>query len=233
MTEQSGGHVQDYDLAAKVYDQAYQDKVSSWENRRIARMIESFAAGPLDEATVYDLGCGTGLYFDLGLDALQYVGLDISRAMIEQARVKHEGQGRKFEVEDFAIFRRQIGVEADMIVGLFGSLSYSTQIKASSILAGFAPNTQFFLMLFAEGKTGVHKRADRALPGVVSIVRHFSFETAAQEFYTCQELYVRGFNFCMELGKPVTIVRRILNWLGEFFCPSRCRYLIITGRTPA
>ncbi len=75
-----------YDGIATGYDRLYRDVLSQGENAWVRRRLRALV-GAGDH--VLDLGCGTGLGFEL-LDGVSadYVGYDISPAMVAVARRK-------------------------------------------------------------------------------------------------------------------------------------------------
>ena len=81
-----------YDAVADRYDDWYSPEKASIarENDRLAEILR-----PLVEkrGRLLDAGCGTGLVLDLfpAIDQLDYVGVDVSGKMIEEAEIKHPG----------------------------------------------------------------------------------------------------------------------------------------------
>ncbi len=75
-----------YERVAATYDAHYLDRRSLAENEILAKYVRAFRG-----LTIADLGCGTGLVLDLlGPDCVSfYTGLDLSAAMLIQARAKY------------------------------------------------------------------------------------------------------------------------------------------------
>jgi trans-aconitate methyltransferase len=88
-----------YDRLAERYDQAYASRPeTAAEDEIVATWLKSSV--PVS-ASLLDLGCGTGWFLDqIGWPRGMYRGIDLSPAMVEQARCKHPGY--TFEVGDAA-----------------------------------------------------------------------------------------------------------------------------------
>jgi SAM-dependent methyltransferase len=65
--------------------QAYNGQIYERRLEVLDALVEEYAAKPLDELSVLDVGCGSGFYtgYWSALGVKNYVGLDISRATIE------------------------------------------------------------------------------------------------------------------------------------------------------
>lgn len=85
----------DYSEIADTYDSRYVHEDSLDENRQIKHLLNLYV-GKTDK--VIDLGCGTGFAVSMIPQETDYIGLDISEEMIEQARKKYPA--RKFIVQD-------------------------------------------------------------------------------------------------------------------------------------
>jgi SAM-dependent methyltransferase len=77
---------------ASEYDQRYGRPLDLAEDEVLYRLVAE-----RDPNVVLDLGCGTGRLLDF-VNPLTYVGVDVSRAMLEQAKAKMRsfGQNRRF-----------------------------------------------------------------------------------------------------------------------------------------
>ena len=143
-----------YDQVALEYDNAYQDEQSRLEDRTITEAIEVMYAS--SGGPILDLGCGTGWVIDhLQPPPAEYVGIDISPRMLEQARRKHpfhtfleypmEGIGERIE------WRRAFG----LVVSTFGAFSYA---HGPTVLRGIAfvlrPGGASFLMAYGPNHPG-------------------------------------------------------------------------------
>lgn len=109
-----------YDVIALNYDSAYQSPFYQAENAVVFSLLKKLLA---PDAVVLDLGCGTGLLLEgCCLSAQQYVGLDLSAAMLAQAQAKFPAhtflQG---DMRDLSFFPPGA---FDVIVSLFGGLSH-------------------------------------------------------------------------------------------------------------
>ena len=155
-----------YDEVAKKYDHHHVDAKSLAENRHIARYL---AARIEPGQTVVDLGCGTGLLLELCRVApADYVGLDISTGMLEQARRKHpeyrflkgDLQARNEDIPDGS---------ADLVVSLFGSPSYCDLSKVTlEVRRMLRAGGHFFLMfcspLYVHRETYITKSTNLLIP---------------------------------------------------------------------
>src|SRR5579859_1489681 len=87
---------------------------------------------------VLDLGCGTGLFLDLGFRPRRYLGLEVSPEMVRIARKKHPG--RAFCVGDMA----EPGKERyDAVVSLFGGASQVLNASLTDLLRPLRPGGVF------------------------------------------------------------------------------------------
>ncbi len=134
-----------YDAIAARYDEA---NGNLWpaENAVIALLL---ARARCTRGRVLDLGCGTGLYLELMRKGPQnYVGIDISPAMVAQAR-------RKFPRHTFhvqAIEELTAVAAFDTAVSLFGSFSYVLDVGLglNKIWQSLKPGGRMFLMLLGQ-----------------------------------------------------------------------------------
>jgi SAM-dependent methyltransferase len=110
-----------YDKIAEEYDRLYSTPYHLAENEYITSAIRKLWD---INHTVCDLACGTGLLLDYQYyHPEKYIGVDISRKMIDQAKQKHPGHW--FIVDDANRYlRRSEPGEHDAFISLFGGPSY-------------------------------------------------------------------------------------------------------------
>lgn len=115
-----------YGELAKYYDLIYDWKDYSREARTLSMLIRRYKRTSGSE--LLDVGCGTGKHIQYLRQSFTCVGLDSSRAMLEQARRNVEGvefiQG---DMESFDLGRR-----FDVVLCLFSAIGY---VKTYSGLA--------------------------------------------------------------------------------------------------
>lgn len=117
-------HVAYWDEIAPLYDQLYAGTWSALENVDLVRELSWLAGVP--SPRVLDLGCGTGLGYELCRDInpdIDYAGVDISAGMLAATREKypdlHLTQG------SMSSLPRHIGGDFDLVLSLFGAASYA------------------------------------------------------------------------------------------------------------
>lgn len=215
-----------YDALAADYDTLYTDPVSRYENAVVRSVLHRLS---LAEARVLDLGCGTGLFLDLGLCPRDYLGLDVSAGMIAIARQKHPSAA--FCVGDMTA---ALPERYDAVVSLFGAASHLLHRPLADLLRPLRPGGHFCLMVFAAGKgdrTGW--RYDRACPHLPPLpVRYYSAQGLRQALPGMEAVRVRGLNACLSLCGSPSSARWMGNALLERLRPSRAALLIATGRKP-
>jgi ubiquinone/menaquinone biosynthesis C-methylase UbiE len=157
---------QAYDALASKYDHHHVDAKSLAENRHISRYLRRRISPGMK---VVDLGCGTGLLQELcPVAAEDYLGVDISHGMLQEARRKYPRH--RFEVGDME--RRIEAVPdgwADRVVSLFGSPSYCdlTRVEAQ-VRRMLRPGGAFFLMfcspLYVHRETYITRSSNLLIP---------------------------------------------------------------------
>jgi cyclopropane fatty-acyl-phospholipid synthase-like methyltransferase len=141
-------HAARFDEAAATYDDQQND---TREYRACVSLVVESAQAALDEdATVLDLGCGTGaIGLSLAEDAGRVVGRDISDGMLEQAREKAadaglsnvefgEGRFRDPNVPD--------DVDVDVVVSNFAMHHLSDDEKHEALAAVAALDPDRFVL---------------------------------------------------------------------------------------
>jgi len=163
-----------YDQVAPVYDSLFLDGESLEENQAVIDML-----GDLQDKSVLDVGCGTGLLLDYVLPQ-RYTGIDPSRAMLERLLQKHPEQRGTVLCTPLRSF---VGGRYDVIIALFGTASYLTYEELQRIPDLLMPGGRYFLMFYKEGyvpithiKAGIHlttKTFDGSLPGAAQEYHNF------------------------------------------------------------
>lgn len=195
-----------YDSVADKYDALYTDGVSLAENAIVGDMLAS--ATP-SNGTVLDLGCGSGLAYELLARRLTgtftYVGIDISPGMVRAARHKYLGvHGCKFSVmnmEDLSLFHT---ASFDLVVSLFGSFSHvlNWAPAIAEIARVLRPGGKLFLMVYSRySLRNITQAIFRLSPGLLSEVRPYEIRKtsgsifADARFYTSASISLRFPNF--------------------------------------
>src|SRR5579871_2218384 len=215
-----------YNTIASDYDQLYTDPVSRYENAVVRSLL---ARLDLDGKDVLDLGCGTGLFLDLGFCPRRYLGLDVSPEMVRIARKKHPD--RAFCVGDMA----EPGLERyDAVLSLFGGASQVLHVPLADLLRPLRPGGIFVLMVFAEGQgERIGYRKDRACPGLPPLpVRFYSAQSLRQALLGMEQVKVIGLNACLPIHSTPSLAHFAVNALLERLAPSQAAFLIATGRRP-
>lgn len=135
-----------YDSISAEYDRAYLSAPFLREDAITARLLKRVVKSG---ERVLDLGCGTGKAVSL-LDSstdIEYVGVDISRGMLEKARATHSG--RTFIQADVTALPFQDG-HFDSVISTYGSLSHVLDLDLAVAEAArvLAPRGRLFVMLY-------------------------------------------------------------------------------------
>ncbi len=117
---------------SKYYDLLYKDKDYCAEAEYIDKLIKEYAP---EASSVLELGCGAGRYSKLFHDkGYSVVGIDISKTMLDEARILEIEGELEFYHSDIREYTSQI--KFDVVLALFHVMSY--QATNSDLDATFA-----------------------------------------------------------------------------------------------
>lgn len=115
-----------WDKVAPTYDQIYKSEWNRLEDAYVQEQLGWLAAIP--GCRVLDLGCGTGLGYELCRainDGVHYTGMDISAGMIEQCRQRWPNLA--FDVGSMADLSRYPDNSFDAVISLYSAFSHSKE----------------------------------------------------------------------------------------------------------
>jgi SAM-dependent methyltransferase len=135
-----------YDLVADEYDNSFCSNVSQAEDLTVYAFVQEF----LKNGLTLDLGCGTGSLLEhIKLKEHEYIGIDLSKKMIERAVRKFPDY--HFKNRDVLAFTRLMPDESvENVISLFGSISYVDPAIYEEINRVLRPGSLFFLMFYNE-----------------------------------------------------------------------------------
>ena len=145
-----------YDDLAPSYDSHYTSPIHAAEDHTTCRLLQPFVGMTLasyPKPYILDLGCGTGWLLDQFpyLHRSQYLGIDLSQAMVATARAKHPGY--VFLQDDIRTLPAILDIprpkpQPNLIVSTFGTLSHLSAETWVPLLAELAPpGCAYFLTL--------------------------------------------------------------------------------------
>jgi SAM-dependent methyltransferase len=215
-----------YDAIAKEYDDSYRDDVSLYEYKVIRALLAKVLSGK----TLIDLGCGTGLFFDLGFrpqhDA--YLGIDVSPRMIEIAKGKYPEY--QFAVSDIQTATRPF----EVAIALNGVISCVRAEDLAFLRDWVTVGGSFLIMVYGKGE-GLSTRRDRGSANDHAlVVRRYSAKSIVGRLTAAGLVVdgVRGLNVCLPLGNRNSTLRWIGNFVLERMCPSAAELIIVWGHRP-
>lgn len=143
-----------YHHTAASYDRVYSDPVARAEDRIVRRWLAPAVARLRLYQAVVDLGCGTGLFLRLfpTLRTHQYLGLDISPDMLDQARSLHPRS--RFEQRDLRDpLDPDLAATTALLLALYGAACYHpTPLQTlQARLASLPPGASCRAILFGPG----------------------------------------------------------------------------------
>jgi SAM-dependent methyltransferase len=116
-----------WDSEAPGYDGLYTDPWSRMENQRVISTL-GWLRG-VERPSVLDLGCGTGLGYELCRSAnsdIRYTGLDVAPAMLDRLREKHPGL--PVIVGPMERVSSLVDGTYDAVVSFYSSMSYAISL---------------------------------------------------------------------------------------------------------
>jgi len=182
-----------FDRVAQEYDDLYLDHISQAENQIVAELIN---ANCEHCNSVLDLGCGTGLMFDLARenapDLGRYVGLDISAGMLEVFRNKIltselntvdlaslvlkplKPELYQGDINDFEQFLEP-NAKFDVCLSTFGSFSYVHDLPAAIKKISQRLTTSGFALLMFYSKQALSETNSYTEHSIDRVVSSYSF----------------------------------------------------------
>ena len=226
-----------YDAVGESYDDLYTDGISLAENSLVGDLLaENVAHG----TAVLDLGCGSGLGYELLSDKdrlgtrFSYHGVDISVGMIKEARRKFVvTENARFDVmnmEDLSYFENE---SFDSVISLFGSFSHAIRNDQAvrEIKRVLRPRGTFLIMTYSRMSlrnllkcirnlsltpiSEVHGYEIRKTSGsVFAEARFYTHRSLRSLFSGFQNVRVRGLNAMLELPVIRSLYGRPDRWIS-------------------
>lgn len=135
-----------YDHISYKYDTLFRDDAAVAEEREVMRTLEVITGRPLQDQSVLDVGCGTGLLLQWATPRA-YVGIDPSQGMLELLR--HRWPDAAVVNTDLLRFAPTATLPRfDLIVALFGSASYLSDAELRRVPLLLAPGGVAVLMFY-------------------------------------------------------------------------------------
>jgi len=227
-----------YDSLAPVYDNTYLSPICLAENDVIFSFLHHLL--PLEEGPdVLELACGTGLLLDgYPVHAADYTGLDISPAMIAEAKKKYPGH--HFQIGDMHDLSAIPSGSIDRCICIFGGLSYALRpiVLLGELRRVLRTGGQFFLMAYSprylDRPSYILNQHKMTIP--TSLHTAHSWRFLFSQLYGFEEVFIQGFHAYVETLFPHAS-RRFLRTaltleaatIGQL-TPDACYFHIITGR---
>ncbi len=216
---------ENYDAFAPHYDRLYSDSISQYEFRVLSRILKRHTIS----GSVLDLGCGTGLYLDLGfgVDPQQYLGVDISAGMLDVAR-------RKYPRYHFvhANFCEADLAPADNVIALNAPLSYVLSGDMRFLRRLLNPGGILIATLYGKGDGTVMRRDRGRSAHSASLVRRYTLRSARAALRDFAVVSMRGMNACLPIGSSPSPLQWAANAVLERLCPSQTEHIIVCAKWP-
>ncbi|MCE5270834.1 methyltransferase domain-containing protein [bacterium] len=230
-----------FDALGEVYDASFRREIDLAENAAIFELLRKHIRYLGDKSVgdrcVLDLGCGTGLFLEyVDLRPACFLGIDISAAMLEQARAKFpEHCFEKGRMENI-----QAPAESfDLVASLFGSLSYCEYppLAVAEMFRVLRPGGKVFVMGF--GPRYESTRQDiTAAHGFRVPKRCWTNREFQDLFQGFRMLDSFGFSCCQEKMSPnpnASLSHQLVleaDTLGRVW-PDRCFFQVYVGEKDA
>lgn len=131
-----------YNSISTIYDGLFSDENYISQNKEL---IDLLGIEPSDN--VLDIGCGTGFLLDyLKIDNNNYLGTDISKAMLNEFHVKHGNHKTILSSVDDLYTKTKF----DKVVALFGVGSYLTENELHKAVNLTKDDGYFFMMAYKD-----------------------------------------------------------------------------------
>jgi len=113
---------------AQYYDLIYSDKDYKAECDFVEQIFQKYSQGQI--STILELGCGTGGHaIPLAQKGYKVSGIDISEAMIAEARKKAKGANLSLDFQVMDLRRFNLGRTFDACISMFAVMGYVTDTK--------------------------------------------------------------------------------------------------------
>ncbi len=186
-----------YDKVADQYDILYMDGVSVAENNIVGNLLADIIP---PGGKVLDLGCGSGLGYELLTRRLatpfEYVGVDISVGMVRAARRKFLGarnaQFITMNMEDLSYFRT---ATFDVCASLFGSFSHvlNWSPAVAEIRRVLKPGGEIMLMVYSRfSLRNLFQLVTRLSAQRLAEVRPYEIRKTSGSIYADARFYTKG-----------------------------------------
>lgn len=214
-----------YDRLAEEYDDHFLRPVDIAENICVFSELDHWPGRMLD------LGCGTGLLLEY-CNPPDYVGVDISRAMLAVAHRKFPE--REFRRQDMSALQLDSGA-FDCVVSTFGSFSYCLRpvSAVAEVFRVLRPGGSFFIMVYGEryARRESYIAKDEHLPQI-----RYTAARLRSLFAGARDLIVFGVSSRRMEWLSGRVPQAVLNWLLRAesrtigrLSPEYCYWLVARG----
>lgn len=131
-----------FDDIALTYDTIFDGEFFKEENKLLFNKLG------YEHGSVLDVGCGTGIFLDYEIPEA-YVGVDISKTMLEVLKDKHDH--RKMRLINTTIKDLYLPEKYNYVIALYGQGSYLSDSEMSKLVDYAKDDGKVFIMIYKEG----------------------------------------------------------------------------------
>lgn len=208
-----------FNVLAKDYDDYFKGVLCSKENEIISILLRKW----LIPGSVLDLGCGTGLGYELLPNKnVNYMGIDCSVKMVEIAKEKFSAS---FRLGDIRTMNNIPDSGFDNVISTFGSVNYIRDLKVAinRMHEVLKDDGRFFLMFmghrYKDKKSHIINKLDKPIDFWV-----YNTKQLKHEFRRFRNVKIIGFNI---INKKSLL--KICNMTLDKIFKNQCYWLIVVG----